>query len=200
MESRNNIVELQYAERASVMEERTELGPVDDIHQESGDMGLESGRVDSPTERSESPDPSVVRENNSATDADDDSKHVSSEDDMQGMGTTAAETARSRRGPSNTNVVVANASSRPGSMYRRPGAADINRESKALLQIIPYRPQPTTPGLSNRLLTNGQPSSNVRPSDTLEATYSVRLLLDKWTTSGSAPIEDVLEEEIKVES
>lgn len=69
--------------------------------------------------------------------------------------------------------------------------------SALLLQMIPYQPPKSN---SPRFLPAGPgeaPSVDVNPESTMaEATHSVRLLLDKWTTPGSAPISDILDEEI----
>lgn len=74
--------------------------------------------------------------------------------------------------------------------------------SSMLLQMIPYRPVSSNPAnldRSGRLIAF-RPSIDDRfetdakpPME--EATKSVRLLLDKWTTSGSAPIDAILNEE-----
>ena len=74
--------------------------------------------------------------------------------------------------------------------------------SSMLLQMIPYRPISSNPAnldrsgrliafrpsIDERLETDAKPPM-------VEATKSVRLLLDKWTTSGSAPIDAILNEE-----
>ncbi len=71
----------------------------------------------------------------------------------------------------------------------------MHRESNVLLQMIPYKPKAPDRIRSDRLIPAGQgPDVNTK-SVTQEATNSVRLLLDKWTTSGSAPISNVLDEE-----
>lgn len=71
-----------------------------------------------------------------------------------------------------------------------------------LLQMIPYRPISSNPAnldRSGRLITYGPSIDNNFGNDTKpsmeEATKSVRLLLDKWTTSGSAPVAAILNEE-----
>lgn len=69
------------------------------------------------------------------------------------------------------------------------------RESNILLQIVPYRPRVADPIRSEGLIWSGQSSDSGRMSAKQEATNSVRLLLDKWTNSGSAPIANILDEE-----
>ena len=72
------------------------------------------------------------------------------------------------------------------------------KASALLLQMIPYRPN-TLRISHNRLLAAG-PETDIGPKPAMqEATTSARLLLDKWTTIGSAPISDVLDEETKRE-
>ncbi|KAL8788755.1 MAG: hypothetical protein Q9195_007162 [Heterodermia aff. obscurata] len=74
--------------------------------------------------------------------------------------------------------------------------------SSILLQTILYRPissNPVNHDRSGHLITF-RPSIDNRFEDDAnspmeEATKSVRLLLDKWTTSGSAPIDAILNEE-----
>ena len=72
---------------------------------------------------------------------------------------------------------------------------DIYRESNLLLQMVPYRPSDPEPIRSDRLISRGHGPDSGTTSATQEVTKSVRLLLDKWTTSGSAPISNILEEE-----
>ena len=69
------------------------------------------------------------------------------------------------------------------------------RESNLLLQMVPYNPFGTGPLLSDRLIGSGHIVDSGTTSATQEVTKSVRLLLDKWTTSGSAPISNILDEE-----
>lgn len=78
---------------------------------------------------------------------------------------------------------------------------EMQRASALLLQMVPYRPPVSNssqakqsdrllraPGLSDTVETKPKPAME-------EATKSVRLLLDKWTTSGSAPVSDFLVED-----
>ncbi|KAL8869782.1 MAG: hypothetical protein Q9174_004014 [Haloplaca sp. 1 TL-2023] len=69
------------------------------------------------------------------------------------------------------------------------------RESDLLLQMIPYRPNFLRPIRSDYLLTEGQVSDPHAESATKEATKSIRLLLDKWTTAGSGPVSNALDQE-----
>ena len=70
-----------------------------------------------------------------------------------------------------------------------------HRESNLLLQMVPYNPFGSDPLLSDRLIGSGQVADSGTTSATQEVTKSVRALLDKWTTSGSAPISSILDEE-----
>ena len=69
------------------------------------------------------------------------------------------------------------------------------RESNLLVQMVPYNPFGMNPLLSDRLIGSGHVADNGTTSGTQEVTKSVRALLDKWTTSGSAPISNILDEE-----
>lgn len=70
------------------------------------------------------------------------------------------------------------------------------RESSLFLQMVPFRPRPSPEFNSDRLLdlSSWGPDRGAKTA-TQEATDSVRLLLDKWTTSGSAPVSNLLDEE-----
>ena len=69
------------------------------------------------------------------------------------------------------------------------------RESNLLVQMVPYNPFGSNPLLSDRLIGSGHGVDTGTTSATQEVTKSVRALLDKWTTSGSAPISNILDEE-----
>ena len=83
-------------------------------------------------------------------------------------------------------------------------ALGVARTSTLLLQMIPYRASgsiPSGPSTSNRLISAEPISSDLDAKLAMEeATKNVRLLLDKWTTTGSAPVADILEEEPARES
>lgn len=61
--------------------------------------------------------------------------------------------------------------------------------------MVPYNPFGSGPLLSDRLIGSGHVADSGTTSVTQEVTKSVRALLDKWTTSGSAPISNILDEE-----
>ena len=66
------------------------------------------------------------------------------------------------------------------------------RVSTSLLQMVPYRPSAAYSTQWNPFISVGP--NTVQRSAMEEATRSVRLLLDKWTTSGSAPVSGLLTE------
>ena len=78
------------------------------------------------------------------------------------------------------------------STYDSNVGSSTNRASTSLLQMVPYRPNAAYSTQRNRFISAG--SDTVPGSAMEEATRSVRLLLDKWTTSGSAPVSKVLTE------
>lgn len=91
--------------------------------------------------------------------------------------------------------LVSKLSFRPRSSLVDELGSTIHRESNLLLQLVPYRPRPFHQINSDRLISYRQgPESSIKHS-TQEATNSVRLLLDKWTNSGSAPVSNILDEE-----
>ena len=68
-----------------------------------------------------------------------------------------------------------------------------HQQSNLLHSIIPYRPLIGHSVGSDRLILAGQNLS--RNSTAVSQTESVRKLLDKWTTSGSAVVSTLLDEE-----
>lgn len=95
----------------------------------------------------------------------------------------------------NTDGLKSGPSSNPRLSYDDFGGPSIHRESNLLLQMVPYRPPGPERLASDRLISDGQGPDSGTKSATEEATNSVRLLLDKWTTSGSAPVSNILDEE-----
>lgn len=84
---------------------------------------------------------------------------------------------------------------------------DKPRTSTLLLQMIPYEPSTSVPPYrdrSNYLISAGSnqtPGLEIGPKPAInEANRSVRLLLDKWTTSGSAPVSHILDAEATKDS
>ncbi len=102
---------------------------------------------------------------------------------------------RTGQGPNVNNVVQKHTPQPPPPPYEGPSESNVHRESNLLLQMVPYRPASSDPLRPRFLLTGGQVQNNDGKSGMEEATASVRLLLDKWTNPGSAPISDLLGEE-----
>lgn len=94
-----------------------------------------------------------------------------------------------------TDGLKSGPSSKPRFSYDDFGGPSIHRESNLLLQMVPYRLGGPERIASDRLISDGQGPDSGTKSATEEATNSVRLLLDKWTTSGSAPVSNILDEE-----
>ncbi|MCJ1426226.1 hypothetical protein MMC29_004129, partial [Sticta canariensis] len=89
----------------------------------------------------------------------------------------------------------------PLAQYDSPLKPGIHQTSALLLQMVPYRPAASNSRLISQ--SNGQMARSPNAIDTSpkpameEATKSIRLLLDKWTNLGSAPISDLLDEDVK---
>ena len=80
-----------------------------------------------------------------------------------------------------------------------PEGGNIHRESNLLLQMVPYRPNVPGPISSDRLLPAEPGRDGSISSITKGPTESIRHLLDNWTVSGSAPISNILDEEVSKE-
>ena len=81
------------------------------------------------------------------------------------------------------------------STYSGSARLGTSRTSALLLQMVPFQPRNLDPlyrKSSNRLISNG-PKFDTKPA-LEEATKSLRLLLDKWTISGFAPVAKTLDE------
>lgn len=84
------------------------------------------------------------------------------------------------------------------STYSGPAGFSTHRASTSLLQMVPYRHNAAYARQGTLFISAG-PDGSTRPATVTgsameEATRSVRLLLDKWTTSGSAPVSEILAE------
>jgi hypothetical protein len=93
------------------------------------------------------------------------------------------------------------------SAYKRNVDSGTHRTSTLLLQMVPYRPTISNEARYNQsnclvpVKRGGPARSDTDPKPAMEeATNSVRLLLDKWTTSGSAPVSDMLVEKAAKDS
>lgn len=92
---------------------------------------------------------------------------------------------------------VSKASLQPQSSFSNGTGFTRRRESLFLLQMVPYRPRPLRQINSDRLIPYEEDLDNDNKQG---ATNSVRLLLDKWTNSGSAPVSEILIEEATKEN
>ena len=134
------------------------------------------------------PPASLPTESNLSDSESEKERHQSHADSISGK-------ANEEHKPRNTAIQIA-------SMYQGILDYDKSRTSTLLLQMIPYQPRPSVPlnGDGSRLLISAEPGAPPRPElnpkpSLSDASQSVRLLLDKWTTSGSAPISNVLDAE-----
>ena len=142
--------------------------------------------------RSSSPTP-----NASESDHGDSNSEVG-DDDYDDISSTKSQNERDT-GPNGITLDVkgksSGSSSKPRLPYNESSDPVVHRESDLLLQMVPYRPRVPRPIRSDYLLAGGQGPDNGTETTTEEATKSVRLLLDRWTTTGSAPISNILDEE-----
>lgn len=205
MESHNNVLELRRAEQSTEAEKLSQ--PISG-HRESFGTNLpdatsnmspsnrigESSYYESPVLRSPSPRSSV-----SDSDKEDSSSDAGTIDDDSNRKRPQDQINQAIRDGSNSNERVPRRKCDPFPLrltYKDPPDPDTNRESTLLLQMVPYRPKFPFPIRPDRLISGGQGPESGSKSATQEATDSVRLLLDKWTTSGSAPISNILDEEV----
>lgn len=203
IENHNNLTELQRAEQQSEVEARPPRSPEfpsrqaaeasrDDqqlpLHTDGNNVAY-----DNPTQTSSA--------SSSETDKDD----TESDAVVDGLRRTSSQGPRG-----DPNATLSHSDARvtegdlkpavqPSLAYKSTSGSETHRASSLLLQMIPYRPRapgayPTHP----HLLTGAGPGVARQATDPKpmmeEVTNSVRLLLDKWTTSGSTPVSDVLVE------
>lgn len=193
MENYNNLTELKYAEQVAEAEARDQpasMGGIPPgIHVPYGDSG---NNVLNPIGRPNSYEPPMARApSTNSSDSGSESEGAMSDDgaiakdvdhlpfkdesDQEDIDPTAVSNAK----PSSYNALDPRA----------------HRESELLLQMVPYTPNNYGPGRHNLLISSGQAPSSGKKSAAEEAIESVRLLLDKCTTSGSAPVSNILDEE-----
>jgi hypothetical protein len=206
MESYNNLTELRRAEQSTDAESR-----VDSIYTDASNTGAplpygDNGNAslipvgvpdvyvyERPTTRSPSIRPGASKFDDEAPDSGD-----GADDDVDSTTSTDQSDKSAAGGIDTTNEegLLTNESYRPLRLDENDGLySRTHRESNILLQMVPYRPRLPNSTQSDRLICGGQSSNSGRTSAKQEATNSVRLLLDKWTNSGSAPISNILDEE-----
>ena len=151
-----------------------------------------SNAFEPPTRQSSSPTPN-------ASDSDHGGSSSEDGDDNDGISSTKSQNDHGDTGPKDitldANGIISGSSSKPQVSYNHSSDPVVHRESDLLLQMVPYRPRRPHPIRSDYLLAGGQDRDNGTENTTEEATKSVRLLLDRWTTTGSAPISNILDEE-----
>jgi hypothetical protein len=205
MESYNNLTELRRAEQSTEAESRFDSISRSASHPGARHPYMESGNASSipvgapnayepPTTRSPSPRPSASNSDDEDPDSD-----GGADDDIKSSTSTDQSDKFVAGG-----IDATNAEGLLTKMPYRPLTSDeydtsdskAHRESNILLQMFPYRPRLPSPTRSDRLICGGWRTPNSgKTSAKQEATNSVRLLLDKWTNSGSAPISNILDEE-----
>lgn len=198
VENYNNVTNLQHAEESTEAEVQRPSYPIRD-----DDRGWPLD--DSETLISSSPPPRLLYDSSlSDTDEegsgpDETANNVKStqsqHQDEQGNVEYSAGNAQTS---SDNQVTAVQPLAANGNSFK-PG---MHRASALLLQMVPYRPTASNSrhmNPSNSLLYDVSRSSkniDTNPEPVMEeATKSVRLLLDKWTTSGSAPVSDLLVDE-----
>ncbi|KAL8706837.1 MAG: hypothetical protein Q9225_007904, partial [Loekoesia sp. 1 TL-2023] len=207
MESYNNLTELRHAEQIREAEARYEPtsrgGSHPAVYNPYGDSsnilsnpvgGYNSyeppmTRSPSTTSRASSSDNEDSIPDQGAADDDADDTKSKAQSDQGGTGPTRA---------SNAEALMSRSSLQPRPSHDASDPS-IHRESNLLLQMVPFRPSRYNPVRFDRLISNGQDPGSRTKSATEEAINSVRLLLDKWTTSGSAPVSNILDEEAATE-
>lgn len=200
VENYNNSIELQHAELFTEVESRGFPPPRSNIYQGShpsydSQETLSAGRLDIPSlnharsRKSPSPAPSL-------------SESDHEEVGPVGMAGSARPTASGNRvdqGHSESSTDDAHATGevqvstvKQLSEHNSTVGLGAYRASTSLLQMVPYRPNVTHSAHRNRFISAGPDTA---PRSAVEsATETVRLLLDKWTTSGSGPISELLAE------
>lgn len=200
-ESYDNLSALQRAENLSAERPRTPYQPIprDDSHSTihppyvdgsiyPADPISASSAFEPPISRSPSNAPKSDNEESNTDDG------VDNDDHTDGSSTKSKD--QNDHDGVGTNRVTSSAT---GLISRVPDSNTF-RESNLLVQMIPYTPGGADLVRSDRLIAGGHGPDSGTASATQEVTRSVRLLLDKWTTSGSALISNILDEEAARES
>ena len=180
IENHNNVTELQYAERRAQAETICDPSSQNDmVEGQPNDI-----RGPPPLEDLTSGEAPSSAGSTSSQDQNDEEDSGSSDEHSSA---TAA----------NERTAV-----QPLSIHSRNMGPEQHRASSLLLQMVPYRqgtPNTAHPERWNRLISSGAGGATNMVTEAKpameEATDSVRLLLDKWTTSGSAPLSDLLIED-----
>lgn len=193
MENYNNLRELRYAEQTTVVEAQTQ-SPSFQQNPIGGSNAYKTPITRSPSSASIASEPENDDSNSDAEAHDDDDN----EDDDANSKLSRDQNDEEGAGPPNGKpgaggLAIRFSSLQPQSSYTDNPSTIIRRESSLLLQMVPYRSRLPDPIRSDRLIP-GRQESDIK-SGAQEAIDSVRLLLDKWTTLGSAPVSKILDEE-----
>ena len=223
MESYNNLTELSRAEKSTEAEEHyrsTSRGNTNTATHHSSDDGylllpdpkggssLHEPRImrsPSPTSKdseSEKEDSNLGSEtddgkddNDIDEDDDDDDEDKLNNDSHKSKIQNEEDFTKITGDGSNEEGLVSKFSFQPQSSLHDETVSTRRRESNFLLQMVPYRPRPLRQINSDRLIPYRQDLDSDIENLSCGATHSVRLLLDKWTNWGSAPVSDILKEE-----
>ena len=204
MESYNSLTALRRAEQSTEAEARYQPmsgGSHPVVHHGYGDGSTYpicvSSAFESPIPLSQSPTSYASKSDDEGSKSD----GGADDDDIDDANSTKSKDQSDPDDPapkgdtSNADGLTSGISSMPRLSYNDSSDSSIHRESNLFLQMVPYRPGGLDPIRSDRLISDKQDHDRGTKSATEEATNSVRLLLDKWTTSGSAPVSNILDEE-----
>lgn len=207
-ESYNNLTELRRAEQSTESEAQHQPIPRSSSysvlrhpHGDSTSSALPPNSMSGSTAY-ERPTPSFPSPTSSAIKCDDEDSNSenSANDDDASSTKSDKQNDVYLTGPAgdtlNPEPLISRLPSQPRSSINNASKPSIHRESNLLFQMVPYRPNLPDPNRSDRLICGGQSSDSGTKLATHEATNSVRLLLDKWTASGSAPVSNILDEEV----
>lgn len=200
LENYNNVTELQRAEQSAEAEVRRAPRPPRVIYQEPSAPGDPENRFSS------SPPPRPLSPLDILSDSDEEG---SDPDEALNDAKTAEprhqaelEDTESPAGNAQTLNDFQRTAVQPLAAFENSLEPRMHRASALLLQMVPYRPAASNPkhiNQSNSLIYITPRGSNSVDTNLKfakeEVTKSARLLLDKWTTSGSAPVSDLLAEE-----
>lgn len=210
IENHNNVTELQHAEQCAEAEAlRDPPSPQPVLVERLSKPGNQDGR--GPSRSTHLPPDMSPKASNESTASD-----SSESDDEEPAPETESETSKRTKSPQRKSTAKARSSDpnkagkswtsavQPLSNFPKIMVYEQPRASSLLLQMIPYRPR-MSHGVQRKssdfLLGGGTDETNAPDTDSKpmmeEVTKSVRLLLDKWTTSGSEPVSDVLAEASK---
>ena len=202
-ENYDKLMALRHAEQSTEAEARYQSVSGDGSHPKEHNPHVDnstfpsdpveiSNAFEPPTIWSSSPTPNVSESDHGDSNSEDG-------DDNDAASSTKSQNDHGDTGPKDITLdakgIISGSSSKSRLSYNDSSDPVVHRESDLLLQMVPYRPRRPDPIRSNYLLAGGQDTDNDTKNTTEEATKSVRLLLDRWTTTGSAPISNTLDEE-----